>query len=415
MTLLRSLCVFSVLLSSLTNLSARDWPGWRGPNRDDVSAENGLLTSWPEDGPAKLWMSTDAGLGYAGMATSDGVLYTLGADDDGEFAIAINTANGETMWQTPVGQFLKNSWGDGPRGTPTVAGDRLVCVSGRGTVSCLSRQDGSVVWSVEMSELGGKTPNWGYTESPLVDGDKVICTPGGRDGTMACLSLQTGKKLWQSNGITSKAHYSSAIKADHFGTLQYIQLTVDRVFGVDPESGEVLWQEEWPGRTAVVPTPIYRDGMVYVTSGYGVGCMLLRISDDNAVEKLYENKVMKNHHGGVLLLGDYLYGHSDAIGVVCQDFLTGEQVWSDGRKNASKGSVTCADGMLYRLEERTGDCVLIKATPEGMQEISRFRLDPQTEQRSRRGKVWTHPIISNGRMYLRDQEIICCYDIAQQN
>jgi outer membrane protein assembly factor BamB len=264
-----------------------------------------------------------------------------------------------------------------------------------------------------MSDLGGSIPNWGYTESPLVDGDKVICTPGGNQGTVACLSLETGKTLWQSSGITSKAHYSSVIAADHFGKRQYIQLTVDKVFGLDAATGDVLWQEEWPGRTAVIPTPIYRDGYVYVTSGYGVGCMLLRIGADNSVEKVYENKTMKNHHGGVLLLGDYLYGHSDSVGFVCQNFLTGDEIWTDDQKNRSKGAVTCADGMLYCLEEGSGDCVLARATPDGWQEVSRFRLEPQTQQRSNRGKIWTHPVVSNGKLYLRDQEIICCYDIAQ--
>lgn len=406
--------LFTLLLIpgfSLT-LRADDWPQWRGPERTDVSAETGLLKEWPEDGPEKLWTSNEAGLGYSGIAVVDGVLYTMGADDDAEFAIALSAETGDRLWSTPIGEFLENRWGGGPRGTPTVVGDLVVCISGEGAIACLNRSDGSVKWSTRMQELGGSTPNWGYTESPLVDGDRVICTPGGDDGTMACLSLLTGQTLWQSSDITSPAHYSSAIAVDHYGQRQYVQLTVDRVFGVAAESGEVLWQADWPGRTAVIPTPIYRDGYVYITSNYGVGCRLMKISPENAVETVYENKVMKNHHGGVLLQGDFLYGHSDSVGIVCQDFLTGELVWTDGNKQRSKGAVTYADGMLYCLEERSGDCVLAPATPEGWNEVSRFTLQPQTQQRSDRGKIWTHPVISNGRLYLRDQEIICCYDIA---
>jgi outer membrane protein assembly factor BamB len=401
------------LLLAPALVHAGDWPQWRGPGRDDVSTESGLLKKWPENGPPQVWVSRDAGLGYAGVAIQDGVLYTMGAEGDTEFAIAIDTSNGRQIWKTPIGEFLQNNWGGGPRGTPTVAGDNVVCISGKGALTCLARRNGNVAWSVEMTELGGSIPNWGYTESPLVDGDRVICTPGGDQGTMACISLATGKKLWQSSGITSKAHYSSPIAVTHFGKPQYIQLTVDAVFGVDPATGAVLWQADWPGRTAVIPTPIYRDGMVYVTSGYGVGCMLLKVSADNKVETVYENKVMKNHHGGVLLLGDHLYGHSDSVGIVCQDFKTGELVWSDDNKNRSKGAVTFADGMLYCLAEGSGDCVLAQASPNGWQEVSRFKLEPQTQQRADRGKIWTHPVIANGKLYLRDQEIICCYDISE--
>jgi len=402
----------AVVVSPFQSL-AGDWPQWRGPNRDDISAESGLLKEWSEGGPAKVWTSDDAGLGYSGIAVADGVIYTMGAEDGTEFAIAISAKDGQAIWKAPVGEFLNNNWGGGPRGTPTVAGDNLVCISGRGNVACLAREDGAVRWSVEMQELGGATPNWGYTESPLVDGDHVICTPGGSKGTLACLSLATGKKIWQSSGITSKAHYSSPIVVNHHGQKQYIQLTVDKVFGVDAQSGDVLWQEAWPGRTAVIPTPIYHDGHVFVTSGYGVGCMLLKIGADNSVQKIYENKVMKNHHGGVLLLDGFVYGHSDSVGIVCMDFKSGDLVWSDNKKNRSKGAVAFADGMLYCLEEGSGDCVLAKATPAGWEEVSRFRLEPQTQQRSDRGKIWTHPVISNGKLYLRDQEILCCYDISQ--
>lgn len=415
MLMLRAATVVSVSMVLSTMLIAGDWPGWRGPARDDVSTETGLLKSWPEDGPKKLWTSTDVGLGYAGIAVVDGVLYTLGADDESEFAMALSVETGEKLWSTKIGEFLRNGFGGGPRSTPTVAGDLVVCISGRGSIACLSRSDGAIQWSTSMGDLGGeKLPKWGFAESALVDGDRVICTPGGRDGTVACLSLATGEKLWQSADLASEPHYSSVIVAEHYGKPQYVQLTVDNVFGLDPATGNVLWQEKWYGQTAVIPTPIYHDGHVYVTSGYGVGCMLLRISPDNEVEKVYENKVMKNHHGGVIRIGEYLYGYSDKNGRICQNFMTGEQVWSDDGKDRIKGAVACADGMLYWLEENTGDCVLSEVTAEGWTEVSRFTLEPQTQQRSDRGKIWTHPVISNGRLYLRDQEIICCYDISAQ-
>ena len=216
----------------------------------------------------------------------------------------------------------------------------------------------------------------------------------------------------QESSILFYAHYSSIIAVDHFGKRQYIQITESKVFGLD-ESGKLLWQSDFPGRTAVIPTPIYRDGLVYVTAGYGTGCMLLNITANNDVEKIYENKVMKNHHGGVLLLGDFVYGHSDSNGIICQNLMSGEQVWCDDKKDKSKGAVAYADGMLYCLEENSGDCFLVRASPAAYEEISRFKLDPQTKQRAEKGKVWTHPVICNGKLVLRDQEIICCYRITE--
>ncbi|MCA9059544.1 MAG: PQQ-like beta-propeller repeat protein, partial [Planctomycetaceae bacterium] len=337
-------------------------------------------------------------------------IYTMGALDGAEYLIALNAGDGSQVWKTRVGDFLENGWGGGPRSTPSVSGKYVVSIGGKGDVLCASASDGAVQWTASLTELGGSIPNWGYTESALIDGDRVLCTPGGPAGTVVCFDLASGNKLWQSSEITSAAHYSSIIAVDHYGKRQYIQLTVDKVFGLDSK-GQLQWQAEWPGKTAVIPTPIYRDGQVYVTSGYGVGCMLLSIGPNNQVEKIYENKVMKNHHGGVVLVGDHLYGHSDSVGIVCQNFASGEQIWSDDQKNKSKGGVIFADGMLYCLEEGSGDCILATATPDGWKEVSRFRLDPQTTQRSDRGRIWTHPVIANGRLYLRDQEIICSYAI----
>lgn len=406
-----ALFVCAVLSNSVR---AEDWPSWRGPNRDDISSETGLLKQWPEGGPEKLWTSHDAGLGYSGFATSNGVLFTMGADgsaaESNEFVIALKADNGEKIWQTNIGNYLDNGWGGGPRSTPTIAGDLLVAISGKGNVVCLSAKDGVEKWRTSLTELGGSVPNWGYCESALIDGDKVLVTPGGEQGTVACFNLQSGEKLWQSADIKEKAHYSSIIAVDHFSKRQYIQVTETKVFGLDAD-GKLLWQNDFPGRVAVIPTPIYKDGQVYVTAGYGAGCLLLNITGDNKVEKIYDNKVMKNHHGGVLLLGDYLYGHSDDNGVICQNFSTGELVWSDKKKNGSKGAVAYADGMLYCLTEGDGECSLVEATETEFKEVSKFKLDPQTTQRNPQGRIWTHPVISNGRLYLRDQDVICCYKI----
>jgi outer membrane protein assembly factor BamB len=412
------ICIPAVVASVLSStvVLSEDWPSWRGPNRDDISSETGLLKTWPEGGPEKLWTSKDAGLGYSGFSIGSGVLFTMGADgtaeESNEFVIAMNVESGAKIWQTNVGKYLDNGWGGGPRSTPTISADLLVAISGNGDVVCLSTIDGAEKWRASLTELGGTVPSWGFCESALIDGDKVLITPGGENGTIACFNLQTGEKLWQSSEIREPANYSSIIAVDHFGKRQYIQLTGQKVFGLDSD-GKLLWQQDFPGRTAVVPTPIYKDGQVYVTAGYGTGCLLLNITANNKVEKIYDNKVMKNQHGGVLLVGDYLFGHSDDNGIICQNFSSGDLVWSDKKKNDAKIALTYADGLLYCLAENSGECFLVEASAAEYKEVSRFKMDPQTAQRNPSSGVWTHPVISNGRLYLRDQDVICCYKIKE--
>ncbi len=228
---------------------------------------------------------------------------------------------------------------------------------------------------------------------------------------MIALNAKTGDLIWQSEEVAEDAHYSSVIKAKHNGVEQYIQLTPKLFFGLAADTGKLIWQSDWNGQVAVIPTPIYRDGKVYVTSGYGVGCKLVSIDQKNNVSDDYRNKVMKNHHGGVILIGDHLYGHSDKTGWVCQNFLSGEQVWREKNK-LGKGAIASADGMLYCLDERSGDVALVEATAEGWNERGRFTLAPQTKLRKRSGRIWTHPVIANGKMYLRDQDLIYCYDVS---
>jgi len=407
---------FTLTLSSLnsTQAAAFDWPQWRGPDRTDVSKETGLLKEWPATGPKRLWLYEQAGLGYAGFSLADGKLYTMGARAQTEYLIALDAATGKELWTSEIGPMMGNDRGDGPRGTPTVDGDRVYALGGKGALICAAAKDGRQLWKAAMSDFGGKLPNWGYAESPLVDGTKVICTPGESQGAIVALDKLTGKLIWQSKEFTDGAQYTSPIVAEVNKTRQYIQLTMQHVVGISPADGKVLWQSPWPGKTAVIPTPIYHDGQVYVTSGYGVGRKLVKIGSDNAVSDGYENKVMKNHHGGVILVGDHVYGHSDGSGWICQNFKTGEEVWNDNKEKLGKGAIAYADGMFYCLEETSGTVVLIEATTAGWKEHGRFKLDPQTKQRSPKGKVWTHPVISNGRLYLRDQELVFCYDVKKR-
>ena len=390
---------------------ADDWPRWRGADFSDISKEKNLLKTWPEGGPKRVWLNEDAGLGYAGIAVVKDVIYTMGLRDQTEFLIAIKAADGKELWKAEIGERFENSWGDGPRGTPTVDGEMVYALGAQGVLVAASTKDGKVAWSKKMSEFGGKTPSWGYTESPLVDGDKVVVTPGGDKGAIVALNKKTGATIWQSTEFTDPAQYASLIAFDHNGARQYCQLTMQNIVGVNAKDGKVLWKHPFPGKTAVIPTPIFRNGEVYVSAGYGVGSSKIRLGAGNEITVVFDNKVMKNHHGGVVLFGDHLYGHSDGPGWLCQDWKTGDEVWSE-RSAIGKGAITIADGQMYLLDEGKGTVVLADATPTGWKERGRFTLEPQTTKRKSRGKIWTHPVISNGKLYLRDQELLFCFDVA---
>jgi outer membrane protein assembly factor BamB len=409
-TPLKSLAILLMVAacSSLLRANTFDWPQWRGPDRSDVSKETGLLKSWPEGGPKRVWIFENAGQGYSGPAIVKGKLFTLGTRNGREILLILDANTGKELLTANVGSVLDNDWGDGPRGTPTVDGDRVYAMSGPGDLVCVRIADGKILWQVSMNSLGGKRPNWGYTESVLVDGGQVVCTPGGSKGAVAALDKMNGKVLWQSKEFTEPAHYSSIVPAPINGDMQYVQRTEKSVVGISPRDGKLLWETSFPGRTAVIPTPIVYRNDVYVTAGYGAGSKMVRIEPGNKVTTVYENKVMKNHHGGALLVGEHVYGYGDP-GWVCQDFKSGESVWN--HRGLGKGAVGYADGKLYCVEENSGTVVLADASPDGWKERGRFKLDPQTKIRSAKGKVWTHPVIANGKLYLRDQDLIYCYDV----
>lgn len=408
--ILGSVLIGAFLVSGMT--FGDDWPQWRGPKRDDVSAEKGLLSNWPEGGPPQIWKNEKCGLGYSGFSVVGDRLFTMGEEGDQQFILCLNAADGSEIWRTSFSENYNNGWGDGPRGTPTVDGNQVFTLSASGTVACFSIGDGSQVWAAKMADFGGDVPDWGYCESVLVDGDQVVCTPGGRQGAILALDRNTGEKIWQSSDFTDGAQYASIVSATINGKKQYVQLTMQSVVGIDSENGKVIWRADWPGQTAVIPTPIVRGDSVYVASGYGVGSQRFDI-DGGTAKSVWSNKVMKNHHGGVILVGDHLYGYSDGPGWTCQDWNTGEAVWTEGSK-LGKGAIGYADGCLYCVSEKGGDVALVEANPMSWEERGRFKLSPQTKRRSNRGAIWTHPVIANGRLYLRDQDIIVCYDISQK-
>jgi outer membrane protein assembly factor BamB len=333
----------------------------------------------------------------------------MGARGDAEFAIAVDVETGTEAWSTKVGGLLENHWGNGPRSTPSVHGDRVYALGGHGDLVGLNAADGTLVWQQKLTDLGGAVPKWGYTESVLVDGNRVICTPGGEKGAIAALDATSGALVWQSSEFTDAAQYTSIIAPMIQGARQYVQLTMKNIVGIDPTSGKLLWRSEFPGAVAVAPTPVARDNRVYVTAGYGVGCKVVEIDSVLDANEVYANKVMKNHHGGVILLGDHVYGYSDKVGWTCQEFDTGTLTWNE-KKALGKGSLTYADGRFYCLAQN-GDVALIEAAPTAYTEHGRFTMTPQSELRKPDGGIWAHPVVAFGTLYLRDQELLFAYDV----
>jgi outer membrane protein assembly factor BamB len=403
---------FSLLCLGSTAVFAENWPQWRGPQRIDHSPDTGLLKSWPSTGPKKVWMFENAGVGYSGPAIVDGVLYTLGAREDEEQLIALDAKTGKELWFATLAPVYDNKWGDGPRSTPTIDGGVAYVMAAKGDLHAIDLRSKKSLWSVSMTkDLGGKLQSWGYTESPLVDGDQVICTPGGKKGAMAALNKKTGKVIWQSEELTEEAWYSSPMKATIQGKAQYVQLCHGNLFGADAKTGKILWKTDWRGGVAVIPTPIIDGNSVYITSGYGAGCKKVTIEANGDVKTEYDmqKEGMVNHHGGVIALDGHLFGHSDSGGWTCQKLSDGSIVWRS--KELDKGAIGYADGMLYCLGENKGDVVLIEASTSGWSEKGRFVLDPQTKIREKDGRIWTHPVILDGKLYLRDQDLIYCYDV----
>lgn len=428
----------STFLAALTfaaSLQAADWPQFRGPDRTGITPEKGLLRTWPKDGPKLLWTYKNAGLGFSSPSIVGDRAYILGgADADGEYVFCLDLKTQKELWKTKIGPlFIYQNWGDGPRSSATVAGEVLYALGGHGDLVCVQTADGKEVWRKNLAkDLGGEMmTEWGYSESPLVDGDLLIVTPGGKEGTLAALNRKSGAVVWRSKGLDHKAPYSSVMISHAAGVKQYVQTSyIDEreggfVSGFDVKTGTPLWTENIFKRHsyAIAPTPIVQMDQVYVTSGYGGGCHLFQISKAGAglaAKNLYgriQNKNMKNTHGGVVLLDGHVYGHSETLGWVCQTMKTGKIAWNERNLlECRSGAIAAsADGLLFLYSDE-GETVLLQADPKEWKETGRFSLPETSELRKNReslrsSAVWTHPVIADGKLYLRDQELIFCYQV----
>lgn len=395
--------------TSTGSTSSSDWNQFRGPNRDNLSPERGLLTSWPDQGPRQAWTARGVGEGYSAVSISNGRVYTMGNVGQEEKVVCLDLESGREIWTASNGQAYREGQGNGPRGTPSVVDGRVYSLGANGDLSCLDSQTGQPHWRKNiLREFGGSNITWGISESVLVDGDKVICTPGGQRATMVALNRMTGNVIWTASVPTSpKAAYASPIAIEVGGVRQYVNYTHGGVVGVRASDGQVMWgHRESTNGTANCSTPVFHDSSIFTASGYDTGGSLFRLQSRGGrtvSQVAYSTKEMKNHHGGMVVVDGYLYGSSDPGILKCIELRSNRVVWQN--RSVGKGAVSYADGHLYVRSER-GPVALVEATPSGYQEKGRF------DQPQRSGRPsWSHPVIANGKLFLRDMDNLLAYDI----
>jgi outer membrane protein assembly factor BamB len=395
------------------------WPGWRGPNRDAVSTETGLVDAFPTLGPPIKWHVNGLGTGYSSVAIDSGRIFTLGSMGGDCQLLALNYANGHRIWAMSIGK------GD-PNSTPTVDGDRVYGLTRNGSLTCLNVADGKVLWSKSLNaDFGGSTPQWGYSESVLIDGDHVVCTPGSKTAMLAALDKKTGATIWTaaapekpgSRGEDGAGGYSSIVISNGAGVKQYVQLVGRGLVSYRASDGKFLWNyDRIANITANIPTPIVKDDYVFGSSGYSAGSALLELhkaGDGVEATEVYflNSSILQNHHGGMVLYRDYVYcgrGHGSGW-PVCVELKTGKIKWEGGRgPGGGSAAVLEADGKLFfRYED--GVVALIGATPDKYELKGRF----STATKNKEG--WPHPVIVDKQLFLRDQDDLLCYDIARQD
>jgi outer membrane protein assembly factor BamB len=424
------------LAFGLLALSARadDWPQFRGPNRDNVSKEKGLLKTWPPAGPKLAWTYKELGNGYSGPAVVGDTLYIMGTRGEDEVLIALDLTKNPPAekWALKIGPVFTwkgNQWNKGPSATPTVAGDLIFAQGGQGDLLCATT-DGKEKWHKnlpkdlkgEVNDIGGGPPNigWGFNGSPLVDGDNLICVPGGPKGLVAALNKNTGAVVWRSKELATQATYSSAMIGNAGGVKQVVVTTQEGAAGVAAKDGSLLWEYKRPDPFGdiVAPTPIVKGDNVFITAAPQGGYDLIQLTkagETFAAKALASSKKVENTHGGVILVDDYVYGCSAEQGTkwFCVNFKTGKIEWNPmpPARKFGKASLVYADGHFYALGA-TGYVALMDASPTvQFKEVSGFQLPEESKIRPQRGGVWTHPVIANGKLYLRDQELLFCYEV----
>jgi outer membrane protein assembly factor BamB len=413
--------IVSLAAASALFAAGPSWPTFRGADRTAVSKETGLLQSWPADGPALLWETAGVGRGYSSLSIADGRIFTLGdssslAEDKDEYLFAFDQAKGELLWKSKVGPAWtkgQESW-QSSRSTPTIDGKLVYALNAGGDLVCFETASGAEKWRKNLqSDFGGKKgDNWGYSESVTIDGDKLVCIPGNEKNTMVALNKETGETIWTASQPGNKgAGHASIVITDIGPTRVYASTTASGALGVRASDGKLLWTYDIDKTTAVIPTPIAKGDLLFFCAGYKRGGALLKqVPADGgevSVEEVYPLRLnLANKHGGVVLVGDYLYGDSEDQGIpFCADFMTGEEKWKERVSGKGSAAMAAADGCLY-IHYANGTMVLAKASPERYEELGSFKVPHSGSRPS-----WAHPVILDGKLYLREQDHILCYDI----
>jgi outer membrane protein assembly factor BamB len=402
------------LLTLLCNfIEAQNISEFRPENRTGVSAETGLLKSWPAAGPTLLWSTLDLAKGFSSPSFGPKNIYITGLIDNEDVLFALDM-KGKILWKTVIGRSWKQSFPDS-RATPTVEGNKVYCSSGFGDISCIDGTTGKVIWSYKGSELNkGTYGSWGIAESLLIDGNKVFFSPGGPETMTIALNKETGDVIWKSASLNDKPAYVSPIIVNYAGKRMFINASLGHIYGIDASNGNIMWSvahtPSGDGDDLIkCVTPLYKDGRVYVTGGYDTEGMMVEIGKDGKSGKvLWTDKLLDVHHGGVVLINGYIYGsnwiNNGNGDWCCIDWNTGEKKWVEHWN--CKGSIISADGMLYIYDEKKGNVGLLKVNPEKFDLVSSFQV---TQGNS--GPFWAHPVIHNGILYLRHTNALMAYDI----
>ena len=382
-----------------------DWPQWRGPERNGLSKDTGLLKQWPSSGPQQNWAISNLGEGFGSIAIKGERIFVQGTKGDASAVFCLNRADGKVVWSAALGPKLEEGKGNGPRSTPTIDDDRVYVLTENGDLACLRARDGSPIWRKNiLKDFGGSNIRWLISESPLVDGSRLIVTPGGRGAGIVALDKMTGNEVWRSKDLSDHAGYASCIAADVGGVRTIMNFTSSAAVGVRASDGKLMWRQSSPANnTANCATPVFQDNKVFFTSGYGTGGALFGLSSQNgevSAKELYFTKDIQNHHGGVVVVNGYIYGFSTAL--TCIEFATGKRMWVN--RSVGKGSLTYADGMLYLLSEQNV-VGLAEANPNAYVEKGRFSIPDQGRN------SWAYPVVIGGKLYIRNQGTLTAYDV----
>ncbi len=411
MTKYGSVVLFLALLAGMSY--AADSPQFRGANRTGIFEETGLMKAWPENGPPKLWAATGFGVGYSSVLVNKGRIYVTGTLEEQDSFVFVLDLDGKLIEKIPYGKETSATSAPGARCTPTIDGGRMYLLSGLGVINCIDLTAKQTVWQVNiLDRFKGPNNEWHLAEALLLDGDHVICTPGGPDAVMAALDKKTGDTVWVTKGMNDMASYVAPLLVNHNGRRILLTETSKFLICVDADSGALLWKHEHITEYDIhAVTPIYKDGCVYYVAGYKSGGGLLKLSEDaSAYTVLWLDTQLDCQHHGVVLVDGYLYGTSHHRGggrMVCLEWATGKVMWTS--KEITQGVVEYADGMLYTYEgAKAGVVSLVKPSPAGLERTGKFTVTEGTREH------WAHPTIANGRLYIRHGDALVCYDIAQK-